>query len=301
MGVLSQDIRYALRSFLRAPGFTLVALVTLALGIGGTTAIFSIVDGVVLRPLPYPDPDRLLRVVHNSARHDDTAFSPADYLDIKRDATNLSSVAGYSQDIIDLTGRGDPVRVRGMQTTGAFFDVFGAPPLIGRTYHETTDKPGAAVAVIGEQIWRQQFGAEPSAVGTRVRLNGAPTEIIGVVAESFRHPETTDVWMLSPDVVPTSPIPIDEGLAEREVQYFSAVGRLSASASMSDAREQLKSIGARLAKEFPDTNRAESFDAEPLADSLVADVRSALFVLLAAVGFVHVGTQSSHQVRSLTP
>lgn len=284
--LLTSDVRYALRSFIRAPGFTFVALLTLALGIGGTTAIFSLVDGVLLRPLPYSDPDRILRVVHTASRLEDAAFSPADYLDVKRDATNLSSVAGYSEDIVDLTGRGEPVRVRGMQTTGAFFDVFGAPPLIGRTYHEATDTPGAAVAVIGEQIWRQQFGGETSAVGTRVRINGTPTEIIGVVAESFRHPLPADVWMLSPQEVPISPIPIDEGLAEREVQYFSAVARLTANASLSDARDQLRSIGARLAKEFPDTNTAESFDAKPLADSLVADVRTALLVLLAAVGFV---------------
>ena len=286
MGVLSQDIRYALRSFARAPGFTLVALVTLALGIGGTTTIFSIVDGVVLRPLPYPDPARILRVVHTTSRGDDAAFSPADYLDITRDATNLSMVAGYREDIVDLTGRGEPIRVRGLQTTSAFFDVFGAPPLIGRTYHAATDKPGAAVAVIGEQVWRQQFGGEASAVGSRIRLNGAPTEIIGVVAASFRHPLTTDVWMLSPETVPVSPIPIDEGLAEREVQYFNAVARLGANSLMADAREQLRSIGARLAKEFPDTNSAESFDAKPLADSLVSDVRSGLFLLLGAVGFV---------------
>ncbi len=286
MGVLSQDIRYAFRSFRRAPGFTFVALVTLALGIGGTTAIFSIVDGVVLRPLPYPRPDRIQRIVRLTGQGEDGSFAAADFLDVKRDASTFGSIAGFREDIVDLTGRGEPLRVPGVQTTAAFFDVFMAPPILGRVYREATDQPGHAVAVIGERIWRQQFGSDPAAVGTKVRLNGAPTEIIGVVDDSFGHPMRADVWMLSPLAVPVSPIPNVDGLASRDVQYFMAVGRLTDGASSVDAREQLKAVGARLAQEFPDTNRDESFDARPLAESLVADVRGALLVMLGAVGFV---------------
>lgn len=192
MSDIGRDIRYALRSLSRAKGFTLVALVTLALGIGGTTAIFSIVDGVVLRPLPYNDSQRILRLVRATARGEEASFSAADYRDLKKDATNLSSIAGYRSDIVDLTGRSEPVRIIGMQTTAGFFDVFDAPPLRGRTYHEATDQPGAAVAVIGEAIWRQQFGGADSVIGTQVRLNGTPTEIIGVVPEWFRHPDKGD-------------------------------------------------------------------------------------------------------------
>ena len=188
--MLVQDIRYALRSFRRAPGFTLVALITLALGIGGTTAIFSIVDGVVLRPLPYSDSGRILRVdAHRrQRRHRLVLRRRLSRPEEGRDRC-FSAIAGYRSDIVDMTGRGEPVRIYGMQTTPAFFDVFDAPPLLGRTYHEATDKPGAAVAVIGETIWRQQFGADPAVIGTQVRLNGAPAEIIGVVPEYVRHPE----------------------------------------------------------------------------------------------------------------
>jgi putative ABC transport system permease protein len=286
VGVLSQDIRYALRSFHRAPGFTFVALLTLALGIGGTTAIFSLVDGVVLRPLPYPAPDRIQRIIHLTERGEEATFAAADYLDIKRDTTAFASVAGYREDIVDLTGRGEPMRVPGVQTTGAFFDVLSAPPLVGRVYHEATDKPGAAVAVIGERLWRQQFGGDPSVVGTKIRLNGNPTEIIGVVAESVRHPLRADVWMLSPLEVPVSPIPDDDGLASRDVQYFMAFGRVSDTASLGAAREQLKATAARLSKEFPETNGGESLGAQPLAAALVSDVRGALIILLGAVGFV---------------
>jgi len=282
--VLVQDIRYALRSFQRAPGFTLVALVTLALGIGGTTAIFSIVDGVLLRPLPYSDPGHILRVNRVGANGGLDSFSAADYRDLKKDATSFSALAGYRSDIVDMTGRGEPVRIIGMQTTAAFFDVFDAAPLLGRTYHEATDKPGAAVAVISETIWKQQFGSNAAVIGTQVRLNGAPTEIIGVVPAFLRHPQKSDVWMLSPFDVPTSPF--DMGNAEsRDVHYFSVAARVSHERPVVEGQQQLKSIGDQIARDHQ-SNAGSTFKGEPLAASLVADVRTAMLVLLGAVGFV---------------
>ncbi|MGE0865847.1 MAG: ABC transporter permease, partial [Vicinamibacterales bacterium] len=284
--MLSQDIRYALRSFRRAPGFTFVALLTLALGIGGTTAIFSIVDGVLLRPLPYPAPGLIQRIVRVNARSTDGAFSAADFLDLKRDTRAFASMAGFREDIVDVTGRGEPLRVPGVQTTAGFFDVFQAPPIAGRLYREATDQPGAALAVISERLWRQQFGREPSAIGTKVRINGNPTEIVGVVAESFRHPVAADIWTLSPLEVPVSPIEVAEGLASRDLNYFMAIGRVADPASMAAADEQLHAVAARLAREFPDTNADRTFEIRPLAESLVADIRGALWILLGAVGFV---------------
>lgn len=285
---LTSDLRYALRSFLRAPSFTLVALVTLALGIGGTTAIFSVVDGVLLRPLPYPNADRIVRLTHAQGTASEAAYSAADFLDIKRDASELGHVAGYREDIVDLTGRGEPVRIDGMQTTAGFFDVMAAAPLLGRKYHEAIDQPGAAICVIAESLWRQQFGADPTVVGTKIRLNGNPMEIIGVVPESVRHPIKAEVWTLSPLPVPVSPIPgdaADDPLAERGVNYFSAVATLKDGATLNDAREELKAIGARLASQFPD-NASDTFSVSPLADNMISDVRTALYVLLGAVGFV---------------
>lgn len=285
---LTSDIRYALRSFSRAPGFTLVALLTLSLGIGGTTAIFSVVDGVLLRPLPYPNADRIVRLTHVQGNAVDAAFSAADFLDIKRDTTKLAHVAGYREDVVDLTGRGEPIRIDGMQTTPAFFDVMAAAPLLGRTYHEATDQPGATVCVIAESLWRQQFGSDPNVVGTKIRLNGNPLEVIGVVPESVRHPIRAEVWTLSPLPVPVSPIPADEEddpLTERGVNYFSAVATVRDGSTVAEAREELRAIGARLAEQFPD-NASDSFSVSPLADNMISDVRSALYVLLGAVGFV---------------
>src|SRR5699024_3148958 len=128
-------------------------------------------------PLPYADSARIVRIDRIAANGGSDNFSAADYRDITKAATMFAAIAGYRSDIVDLTGRGEPVRVYGMQTTPAFFDVFDASPLLGRTYHQATDKPGAAVAVLGETIWRQQFGADPNVIGTRVRMNGNPAEI----------------------------------------------------------------------------------------------------------------------------
>lgn len=281
--MLIQDIRYAFRSFVRAPGFTLVALLTLALGIGGTTAIFSIVDGVLLRPLPYSDPGRILRVNRLAANGGGVdSFSAADYRDLKKDATSFSAIAGYRSDIIDMTGRSEPVRLTGMQTTPAFFDIFNAAPILGRTYHEATDQPGAAVAVISETVWKQQFGSDPAVIGTQVRLNGAPVEIIGVMPEYLRHPQKSDAWMLAPNDVPTSPFGIE---GTRDVHYFNVVGRVARERSVVEGEQQLKSIGDQIARAHQ-SSAGSTFKGEPLASSLVANVRTAMLVLLGAVGFV---------------
>jgi putative ABC transport system permease protein len=285
VGVLIQDIRYAFRSFVRAPGFTLVALVTLALGIGGTTAIFSIVDGVLLRPLPYSDPARILRVTRVAPNGSSDSFSAADYRDVKKDATAFSAIAGYRSEIVDLTGRGEPIRIFGLQTTAAFFDVFDAPPILGRTYHESSDQPGASVAVISETVWKQHFGSNPAIVGTQVRLNGTPTEIIGVVPEFLRHPQKSEVWMLSPNDVPTSPLGVSDGQGSRDVHYFSVVARVAHDRSLVEGQSQLRSIGDQLAR-ANQSSAGSTFKGEVLASSMVADVRTAMLVLLGAVAFV---------------
>ena len=164
--------------------------------------------------------------------------------------------------------------------------MFDAPPLLGRAYHEATDKPGAPVAVIGESIWRQQFGADPAVIGSQVRLNGALTEIIGVMPQWVRHPSKSDAWTLSPLDVPTSPFGAvaDENDA-RGVHYFTAVARVAPNHQLSDAREQIRAIAKRIADQNSGS-AGESVDAEPLATNMVANVRTAMMVLLSAVGVV---------------
>jgi putative ABC transport system permease protein len=285
MDAILSDLRYALRGFRRAPGFTTVAILTLALGIGGATAIYSVVDGILLRSLPYPDPSRLMKLVRTSVAGTEGAFSAGDFLDVVREMAALGQVTGYREDISDVTGTGEPVRVPGVQTTASFFDVLQVTPLVGRVY-SAADQGRGAMAVISEGLWQRQLGRRPDVVGTRVRVNGTPTEIVGVVSQLVRHPLNADLWTLAPGDVPTSPIPSEDPRADREIQYFGAMARLAPSATIGDVNAQLGALGDRLAREFPDSNRGESFQVRPLAESLVVDVRTGLLVLLGAVACV---------------
>ncbi|MGE0043731.1 MAG: ABC transporter permease [Vicinamibacterales bacterium] len=282
-----QDLRYGFRTLRRAPGFTAVALLTLALGIGGTTAIFSVVDAILLRPLPYPAGDSLVavdKVIANGG----TNWAPADFLDYQRDARSLQTLAGYRQDVVDMTGDGEPVRLVGVHTTAGFFDAFGMPALAGRTYSASVDgQAGPAMAVISEALWRRQFGSAPDVVGSSVRLNGAATTIVGVVPRAFAFPADAEVWMLAPGAVPPSPLEVDDDIeTHRDLSYISAVGRLAPGVTLDEARAELDTIGKRLAADYPSTNRGESATAIPLRESIVGDVKAALVVLLGSVAFV---------------
>ncbi|HUE87758.1 MAG TPA: ABC transporter permease [Vicinamibacterales bacterium] len=286
--MIGQDVRYAFRSLGRAPGFTLVAVITLALGIGATTAIFSVVDGILLRPLPYPDPSRIVTVARvSNASRADGAFAAADFIDYKRDTRSFAALAGFRQDIIDLTGGIEPIRLITLETTAEFFDVIGLPPLMGRGYAESDRASGSRVVVISEVMWRQHLGGDPQVLGRTVRLNGVPHTVIGVMAERLVHPQKVDMWTLAPQQVPTSPIPIEgDALASREVQYFQVIGRLAPAVSLEQANADLRAVADRLAREYPDTNGGEWAEATSFHELLVGDIRSALLMLLGAVGFV---------------
>lgn len=288
MSALIQDVRYTLRTLKRSPGFTLVAILTLALGIGGTTAIFSVVDGVVLRDLPYPEPQRIVTIVRVGSSGDRSSFSPASYMDVVEGVTAFSHIAGYREDIVDLTGAAEPERLRAIQATGAYFDVFGAPPMLGRTFHATTDPPGGPrVAVISEGIWRRRFAGRAEVIGTTARLNGEPAIILGVMPASFGHPRPVDVWLLSPQPVPTSPVAVQgDLLTQRDVQYFGAIARLAPDVSMREATGQLMAVAERAIEQFPDSNAGETMTAVAFQDDLIGSTRTPMLVLLAAVAVV---------------
>jgi putative ABC transport system permease protein len=288
MSVLGQDVRYALRSLRRAPGFTLVTLLTLALGIGGTTAIFSVVDGILLRPLPYPEPDAIVSVARVSrTSRADGAFAAADFIDYKRDTRSFAALAGFRQDIIDMTGGTEPIRLTTLETTAEFFDVLGLPPLMGRVYSESDRPSGSRLTVIGERMWRQHLGSDPQVIGRTLRLNAVPHTVVAVMPERLVHPQKVDMWTLAAQEVPSSPIPIKgDMLASREVQYFQVIARLDSGVTIDQANADLRAIGDRLARDFPDTNGGEWAEATAFHELLVGDIRGALLMLLGAVGFV---------------
>jgi putative ABC transport system permease protein len=283
------DVRHCFRLFAKSPGFTFVAFFTLALGIGVNSAMFSAVYGVLLRPLPYHDPGRLVVVWSTSPSEPRSSFSAGDFLDYQRDNQVLDGLTGYRGAAYALTEGGtQPVWLGGLEVTGNFFDVMGVPAERGRAFSARTDHPqGEHLAVLSHASWQRVFGSDPSAVNRRVRLNGEPYTIVGVMPPDFAWPGPPEIWVMSPKPVPSSPLAIEgDLLTSRDVRYFQATARLKAGVSIAQAEASLRVIAARLEREHPRENASRSVRLVRLHDQVVGDVRSMLWLLLATVSFV---------------
>ena len=281
MSTLVQDIRYSLRLLVRTPGVTLVALLTLALGIGANTAIFSIVNGVLLRPLDYPDPDRLYYIQHVllSDRSQQGSTTPGNFYDIQRAVTSMRLTA-IQTSTATLTGRGEPERIQGVGSAGSILEVLGVAPQIGRIFTEGDDRIGAPkVVVISDRLWRRLFDARPDALGQTLMLGGEPLAVVGVMPRGFTFPDTTiDVW---------APMQMNADMRASRSEYFlTLVGRLAPGATPGAARAELDAIMERLRKEYPQANGTLGLDAQPLREALVGDVSDLLWILMASVGCV---------------
>ncbi len=278
-----QDFKYALRSLKAKPGFTVVTMLTLAIGIGGTTAIFGAVNAVLLRPLPYPGPDQLVRVFKTSLKAPDRVggtVSPPDFTDWRRDSSVFTELAAYNGNTITLTGLGAAEVVRIGEVTGGFFAVLGAQPLYGRSITTADDPVGARdVVVLGHGIWVRRFGSNPQIVGQTIHLDGTPREVIGVMPAGVEFPLRSELWT-----------PLRFSARDLETQrgahYIEVLGRLKPGQPIDAARAEMRTIAARLAGQYPRTNRDNSASVHPLRESLVGTVRQSMFVLLGAVGLV---------------
>jgi putative ABC transport system permease protein len=282
------DLKYAFRALAQNPGFTAVVLLTLALGIGGSTSIFSVVNGVLLRPLPYVDPDRIVAAhVIRIGTHEEQSHTPGDFLDLRHDNRSFTQLAGYRDDVVDITAAGaEPIRLHGAMVTPAFFDVFGVRAQHGRAILGGTDKPGDRLVVISDGAWKEKFGSDPTVVGRTIRVSGQPHLICGVMPPGFNWPIDTEAWVLSP--MPVPPLPIDisgNPLEQREVTYFNAVARLRPNLSMAQATDDLATIARRIGERHRQSS-GRSYLLRGLHQELVGDVRQGLLLLLAAVGCV---------------
>ena len=272
-----QDLRFGARLLGRQKSFTAAAVATLALGIGANTAIFSVVDGVLLRPLPYRDPVRLVRVWSANPRGiPRNGISPADYFDWREEVRGFESLAAFGALDVTLTSAGDPVRLTGATATANLADTLGAPLLLGR-WLVPADTRGSAqsVVVIGERLWRDRFGAAPDIVGRAIVLDGRARTVVGVMPRSFQFPTSDErVWLPLPDGWRDQP---------RNSHFLGVVGRLASTVTIDAGRDALRTVSARLESTYPDTNRGWSVTVIRLRDALVGDVRTPLLVLLAAV------------------
>jgi putative ABC transport system permease protein len=286
---VANDIRYAFRTFLKAPGFTAVAVVTLALGIGANTAIFSIVNGVLLRPLPYPHAREIVEVYTTSAGEPKSAHAAADFLEFRRDNRSFALLAGYREDALTVIVAGsDPVRVSGTIVTAEYFDVFGTSAEFGRTFTRDRDStPSEPLIVLSHALWLQQFASDATIVGRTVKVNGIVHTIAGVMPATFAYPEGSRAWVLSQKPVPPPPLDIQGDLLEsRGVHFFKAIGRLKPGVTPAQARADLAVIAEDQARRFPDTNGGRGVALEPLQQRIVGDVRDALYMLLGSVAIV---------------
>ncbi len=274
------DLRFAWRSLWKNPGLTLIAVIALALGIGANTAIFSVVYGVLLKTLPFPDPLRVIRLVDSnpSAGLPRFSTSPPDFADWRAQNTVFSHLAANQRDNLNLTGDGDPERLRAARVSGDFFNVFGAKPLLGRPLLPSEDTPGGPkVTVLSYQLWQRRFGADPAIVGKRLILNGESTLVAGVMPASFEVPQRTELW------VPMQMVITED---QRGGHFLGVTGRLKPGVSIERAQVEMTGITARIATAHPLSNEGWGVNLIPLRDLMVEDIRPALFVLLGAVGLV---------------
>ena len=276
------DIRFAFRTLIKSPGFTAIAVLTLALGIGACAAIFSVVNGVLLQPLDFPQPDRIVVIKEtNLPQFPEFSVSPPDFLDWEKQTKSYAYLAAYSGAQINLTGEGEPQRLVGVKATAHYFDVYGIKPVLGRAFLPEEDAPGKEhVVVLSNPFWQRVFGGDAKVIGRSVQLNGESYNVIGVAPPKFGQASKVDVWM------PMAFGPEDRDNKNRGAHYINAAGRLKPGVTFAQADAELKLLAAQLAKQYPDSNKGWSAFVMPMLDYSVRDVRVVLYTLLGAVGCV---------------
>jgi putative ABC transport system permease protein len=279
--LIAQDLRHAWRSLVRTPGFTAVAVATLAIGIGATAAMFSIAHAVLWRPLPFSDPGALVSVAE--ARLDTrvpTDSSLANYADWRDQQRVFDRIAAYTDLTFNLTGVSDPERLRAIQMSASLLPLLGIEPFMGRNFSAAEDSHGAApVAILSHQLWRRTFGSDPNIVGRAVLLNDRSFTIVGVMPAGFQFPVQVDLI----DIY--TPIEIDdfEQMRARDGRLIHVIGRLRAGVTQADAERDMAIIAGRLEREYPEANRGWGIVLQPVAESVAGGTRTALLLLLGAV------------------
>jgi putative ABC transport system permease protein len=251
------DLKYAIRSLRRRPAFVFIVVLTLALGIGSNTAIFSVVNGFLLRPLPYPNPDRLMALLETKTdkqsgsvlqgRYETQGISYSDFLDWRRMNSVFDGISVFTPQSVNFTGLERPDRVRGGFVSANFFSIMGVDAVMGRTFSSNEDEPGSRVVVLQHDAWKNRFGSDPQVIGKKLILNGEPFTVIGIMPSHFQFPlDETEIWM---------PVMSYPGFSlERSERNFFGIGRLKEGESLNRAQAEMDAIARRLAEQYPDQN-----------------------------------------------
>jgi putative ABC transport system permease protein len=280
-----QDVRFGLRMLAKSPGFAAIAVVTLALGIGANTALFSIVNGVLLNPLPYQQPDRLVALYAKTGDFSRASISYPNFLDWQRDNTSFSQLAAFRPDNFSLTGMGEPERIKVQMVSSSFFPLLGIKPVLGRVFSKQEDQVGAApVALISGGFWNRKLGSSPDAIGKAITLNGTAYTIVGVIPGDFRY--YSGNYHQSEVFVPIGQWNDSTFRDRRVAMGMDAVGRLKPGVTLAQAKADMDSAAANLSTVYPDADKNSGITLIPLKQDIVGDIRPFLLVLLAAVGFV---------------
>jgi putative ABC transport system permease protein len=288
MNTLLQDIRFGVRMLLKSPSISIVATIALALGIGANTAIFSVVNAVLLRPLPFPDPDSLVAVFETVPQRGMLrgSHSYPNFFDVRAQNTVFERLASYHGSNFIMTGRGEPARLQGEVVTADLFPLLGVAPTLGRTFHADEDKPSdARVVVISHSLFRKHFGEDPSILNEVITLDGRGYTVVGVMPPGFEFPiqnDPVDLWTtIAIDAAGSSPV-----TNQRGAHFLRVIGRLKPGVAPEQAQADLTAIGARLEQQYPDENTNRSLRHESALSALVGEIRPMLLILLGAVACV---------------
>jgi putative ABC transport system permease protein len=280
MGTLLQDLRYGLRMSWKSPGFTVIAIFALALGIGANSAIFSVVNAVLLRPLPYHEPERIVWVegVNLLRGITSSSISPPDFADWTNENQVFEQMTAFRTGGAALTGGDEPERIAAAYVYASFFPVLGVKPALGRAFLPDENQAGRdAVVILSHGIWQRRFGADPNMIGKTLTMSGGPVTVVGIMPSGLRFPEETEVWR---------PLVIRPEDDRRDNRFLLAMGRLKAGVTLEQAQSQIDTINNRLAQNYADTNMGWGVKLAGLQAALVGDTRPALLALLGAVALV---------------
>jgi len=277
----ARDVRHALRMLRRTPSFTAVAILTLALGIGANTAIFSVVDAILLRPLPYSEPDRLVRIWESSLKYDSqrNVVNPFNFLDWRDHSQSFESMAAISNSISNLSSHGQPIAVQGMQVSPEFFSVLRIPPFLGRTFIAEDGVAGHDhVVILTYELWQRQYGGNPQILGSKIEVDAVPYAVVGVMPRGFSFPKIkSEVW---------TPLPLARTDEWKSGRYLTVVARLKPGVSLAQAQQDMYRVGDFTSQARPDFNKNWSANVVPMLEDATRGVRRPLWVLLASVGFL---------------
>ncbi|HUF27223.1 MAG TPA: ABC transporter permease [Gemmatimonadaceae bacterium] len=279
MDALWSDLRYALRQLRHSPGVVAVATLTLALAIGGSTAIFSVVNAVLLRPFPFAEPERLVRV-YSEVQGQRVTISVPDIEDWRRDARSFEELSAIHTTSYTLTGRGEAEELQGARVHAGFLSILRTAPLHGRFFSELAEQPGNdRVVVLGHELWQRRFGEDPSVIGQTIQLDDQSYEVVGVLPPGMGYPAGRELW------TPAAFTP-EQLTTQRGAHYLAAIGRLRPGVTAEAATEEMRRIAARIASEYPNTNEGYGAVVVDLREAHVGDVRRPLYILFGAVGLV---------------